>query len=462
MKREKKPQTLVFINPWIYDFAAYDLWSKPLGLLYLAGYLRACGFAVTLIDCMNIHRTGSQDAAHCKSPVRRRFGTGKFLREQVPKPPQLTDIGRPYSRYGIPRDLFVREVSRIEKPAAFLVTSLMTYWYPGVFEAIGIIREIHPDVPIILGGIYARLCQNHAVLHSEATSVITETAPVSILAALQSFDIRSPGGPVKSLPLPYPAFDLLGSNDYICLMTSSGCPFRCKYCVSHFLNPDPIRRDPHEVFQEILYWHEKFGIRDFAFYDDALLISSSTHMGIVLEEVLKNNLPVRFHTPNALHVREITWDIAELLKQTGFRTIRLGYETADPDLHRRLDSKVSAGDFERAVTSLRKAGFTREEIGAYILTGLPGQTVDSVSETIDVVAGTGATPYLAEYSPIPHSDLWGEAVQSSSYDLETEPLYHNNTLLPCWNQDQREAFQQLKKRVIEIRRNPPNSSKNVL
>jgi hypothetical protein len=31
---------LILINPWIYDFAAYDLWSKPLGLLYLAGYLR--------------------------------------------------------------------------------------------------------------------------------------------------------------------------------------------------------------------------------------------------------------------------------------------------------------------------------------------------------------------------------------------------------------------------------------
>ena len=32
--------TLILINPWIYDFAAYDLWSKPLGLLYLAGWFR--------------------------------------------------------------------------------------------------------------------------------------------------------------------------------------------------------------------------------------------------------------------------------------------------------------------------------------------------------------------------------------------------------------------------------------
>jgi len=458
----KKPPTLVFINPWIYDFAAYDLWSKPLGLLYLAGYLRECGFDAMLIDCTDIHCSGFQDASHLKSPVRRRFGTGKFLREEVSKPPQLKDIDRPYSRYGIPRALFAGEVSQIEKPAAFLVTSLMTYWYPGVIEAIQIIREIHPDVPILLGGIYARLCQNHAALHSGASSVITEIAPVSILAALESSGVHSPKEPVKSFPLPYPAFDLLSSNDYICLMTSSGCPFRCKYCVSHFLNPVLTRRDPHEVFEEIVYWHGKFGIRDFAFYDDALLISASTHIRIVLEEVLKKHLSVRFHTPNALHVREITKDMAQLLKQTGFRTIRLGYETADPALHRRLDNKVSVGDFERAVTNLRKAGFTREDIGAYLLAGLPGQTVDSVAETIDLVAGAGATPYLAEYSPIPHSDLWEEALQSSSYDLEAEPLYHNNTLLPCWSPDQKMAFQQLKKRVIEIRRRPANSHKQVL
>jgi len=28
---------ILLINPWIYDFAAYDLWVKPLGLLSLGG-----------------------------------------------------------------------------------------------------------------------------------------------------------------------------------------------------------------------------------------------------------------------------------------------------------------------------------------------------------------------------------------------------------------------------------------
>lgn len=445
-----KPQRLVLINPWIYDFAAYDFWSKPLGLLSLASHLREYGFHVELIDCLDIHSPALWKDSPLKSPVRRKYGTGKFFREPIPIPPQLKGINRPYSRYGIPIPVFREAVVRMPKPASFLITSLMTYWYPGVFEVIRILREVHPEVPILLGGIYARLCRQHAEAGSGATAVISETEPAAIAAILAQRGLPLLREP--SVSSPYPAFDLYRAVDYICLMTSSGCPYRCRYCASHFLNPAVTRRDPHEVLEEVLHWYRTFGVRDFAFYDDALLVSAKTHIRVILEEVLRHAIPVRFHTPNALHVREIDGEMALLLKRSGFRTIRLGYETSDPGLHQRLDNKVSPGDFERAVTNLRKAGFSRQEIGAYILAGLPGQSVGSVAETIEIVARTGATPYLAEYSPIPHSALWEDAVTSSEYDLESEPLYHNNTLLPCWSQEKRRAFGDLKHRVIEIRR----------
>jgi hypothetical protein len=32
-------KSILLVNPWIHDFAAYDLWMKPLGLLYLGGIL---------------------------------------------------------------------------------------------------------------------------------------------------------------------------------------------------------------------------------------------------------------------------------------------------------------------------------------------------------------------------------------------------------------------------------------
>jgi hypothetical protein len=44
---------ILLINPWITDFAAYNFWIKPLGLLHIASLLRENGFRVTLIDCID-------------------------------------------------------------------------------------------------------------------------------------------------------------------------------------------------------------------------------------------------------------------------------------------------------------------------------------------------------------------------------------------------------------------------
>jgi hypothetical protein len=137
--------------------------------------------------------------------------------------------------------------------------------------------------------------------------------------------------------------------------------------------------------------------------------------------------------------------------RAGFKTIRLGLETSDFSLHGDLDNKVSEGDFDRAVHNLLEAGFKRNEIGAYLLIGLPGQSVDSVMKTIDYVAGVGAMPYLAEYSPIPHTPLWEKAVSHSEYDIASEPLFHNNILVPCWDESQKKEIPRLKQRVLKIR-----------
>lgn len=443
--------SLILINPWIYDFAAYDLWSKPLGLLYLAGYLRDRGFHVHLIDCLDVHHPQMRADRPLSQPKRRLYGTGKFWREVVAKPPPLQDIQRPYSRYGLFPEVFEQELRNVASPSAILVTSLMTYWYPGVREAIRLAKEIHPGVPVILGGIYARLCREHAVMNSGADRVISDPGIGPLSAALNEYGIHAPVKYPKDQFSAYPAFDLLTEIDYVCVMTSSGCPFRCQYCASHFLYPEFSRREPGEVLEEIVYWHKAFSVRDFAFYDDALLVASESHAGPLLEGLARLDLPLRFHTPNAVHVREITGELARLMRRTGFKSVRLGLESSDMPLHRELDNKIAPGDFERAMHHLQKAGFGPQDIGAYILIGLPGQRMDAIFKSIEFAAAHGAFPYLAEYSPVPHTALWNRAVACSEYDLLSEPLFHNNTLLPCWDGSQKKELPRLKQLVWETR-----------
>ena len=41
---------IILINPWIHDFSAYDLWLKPLGLLYIAAYLEKYGYQIIALQ----------------------------------------------------------------------------------------------------------------------------------------------------------------------------------------------------------------------------------------------------------------------------------------------------------------------------------------------------------------------------------------------------------------------------
>ena len=165
-----KPDTpnILLINPWIHDFAAYDFWAKPMGLLSIASILRSHGFNVSYIDCL--------DRFHPNAPAtnpQARNGRGPFLKVRIPKPKGLEDVSRNYCRYGIKTKWFREDLLSIQKPDLIFITSLMTYWYHGLQETIKIIKEIFPDVPVVLGGIYASLCSDHAVDHSGADRVVT-------------------------------------------------------------------------------------------------------------------------------------------------------------------------------------------------------------------------------------------------------------------------------------------------
>ncbi len=125
----------------------------------------------------------------------------------------------------------------------------MTYWYPGVAVAIRLAREHFPGVPVILGGIYATLCPEHAREHSGADRVVAGPGEAAIGPLLEEITGWSPPGAiVPDLDdldsRPYPALDLLEHPSYIPILTSRGCPLDCSYCASRQLQPVYRRRDP--------------------------------------------------------------------------------------------------------------------------------------------------------------------------------------------------------------------------
>lgn len=419
---------LLLVNPWIHDFAAYDFWAKPFGLLSLAAVLQAHDFPISYIDCLNRFHP----CAPAANP-NARHGRGPYNKTPIDPPAPLAGIRRTYSRYGIDPEWFGRDLAAMTPPDLILVTSMMTYWYPGVIETIRRLKRQFPDTPVVLGGVYARLCTDHARRHSGADEVVADrgSSLFDVIERHTGCRVRPKFDMNRFAQWPYPAHHLQGHVHYLPLLTARGCPFDCAYCASGFLEPRFQRRAPGDVVEEILYWHDRRGVVDIAFYDDALLCDAERYAVPMFEAIVARRMNLALHTPNAVHIRAITREIAGLMKRAGFHTLRLGLETTAFDDRTGFDSKVTAAEFDRAVRHLKAAGFERHRIGAYLLFGLPDQSVSAVEASIRVVKAAGVTPILAYYTPIPHTRLWPRAVAASRYDLQADPIFTNNAILPC-------------------------------
>ena len=431
-----KLRIILLINPWIYDFAAYDFWNIPIGLLSLASLLRMNGADVIFLDCLDPYHPGmSAEASLIRMPKRKTSGEGTYAKARIPKPDPLKRFPRNYNRYGITPGIFLKSLNSMPRPELIMITSMMTYWYPAVFDIITIMRRMFPGVPVVLGGNYVTLCPRHAS-RSGADFCLPGPAEASIPALLKDLFNHE----MIFLPdnndldsYPYPAFDLIRHPDQLPVMTSRGCPYRCSYCASRLLYDRFRRRDPVRVADEIEFWHTHIGIKHFSFYDDALFVDPRDMAIRLLKEIIRRKLPIQFHCPNGLHLRDISSELSTLIYKAGFKTLRFGLESSDAARQIMTGGKVCNEEFTEALICLRRAGYRDQDIGIYLLCGLPGQTAEEVRESIRFVRSCGARPIIAEYSPIPGTDLWDEAVASSPYPIAEEPLFQNNSLLPCRN-----------------------------
>ncbi|MDP8290155.1 MAG: radical SAM protein [Candidatus Susulua stagnicola] len=410
---------ILAINPWIVDFAAYDFWLKPYGFLALLTYLKNKGLNISYIDCLNNKITNAN------------FGRGKYYSEIIEKPLALKSVPRYFKRYGITLDQF-REYIANKNPDYILITSSMTYWYPGIIDAVNILKKEFPKVKIILGGTYATLLPKHAK-KTTGCDFIFENYLLEDFFKLLKVKLN-----LEELLSTFPSYnEFYPTLDYIVLRTSWGCPFECDFCAIKKTSFKFFRLNIQSVINFILKYHHQ-GIKDFVLYDDAFLYEPN-YAKELLRKIDNLNLNLNFHTPNALHLRFLDKEIANLLKKTGFINPHFGLETLNPKLQKLWGDKVKKDDLIKGANWLRQAGFRNGEFSAYLLLGYPNQNLNELKSDVDFLNSLGARAALAEFSPTPQTKIFQEYKE----DLN-EPLLHNNSIFGFFQKEKIKDFWKIK------------------
>ncbi|MFW6286821.1 MAG: B12-binding domain-containing radical SAM protein [Candidatus Sumerlaeota bacterium] len=451
-----KPRILL-VNPPISDVAAFDLWARPLGLYLWAARLKQWGFRVAMIDCT--------DRRHPRLPQNnlkhRKDGRGHYYQEPMPERPEpVRSAMRRFKRYGLPPDALRTALSDAQesldgRPDMVLMTTRMTYWYHAAGETARIVREeLGRDIPLVVGGVYASLMPRHARAQMQPDFLLEgpalETLPELLEEKFGQAGLHGRGVSPEIAGWPSPAYELMHDRTALPILTSVGCPGQCSYCAARTLWDRGFHRmEAAAASEHIAHLRERFGTRHFAFYDDALLALPEKWFDPFLNALLEMNLDVRFHLPNGIHYAPLSNERAERMREAGFHTIRLSLESTRPERLQSYRREGSNEDFRQAVSALRSVGYEQSQVGAYILAGTPGQKVEEVREAIDFVYDCGAHVRLCEYSPIPGTRDWREALEASGGELAGEPLWQNNNLY--YHRPEApigpDAFEEMKERV---------------
>lgn len=260
----------------------------------------------------------------------------------------------------------------IQKPDKIFVTSLFTYAWKPVHDAVRYYKALYHKVPVILGGIYASLMPEHANLCNP--DFIHKGVMPEVENLIPDYSL------VKVLPWNWLKKSILFS--------SRGCIRRCKFCavprlegkicqtlssVRHLINPD------HDT---IIFWDNNF--------------LASPYWREILHELQNIRLPkngqqyrLKVDFNQGIDGRLIkNEDIAEELRKANVRPIRLAY-----------DKKSQREAIGKAIKRLKSVGFSGRQIFLYTLYNFSDDPQDFWERVADLMEW-GVTVYPMRFEPL--------------------------------------------------------------
>ncbi|RLF40703.1 MAG: radical SAM protein, partial [Thermoplasmata archaeon] len=197
----------------------------------------------------------------------------------------------------------------------------------------------------------------------------------------------------------------LGKGKFTSIITSRGCPYRCRFCQRNFFAMNCFRmRSAENVLQELKLLNDSFDSVLFA--DDNFLVNRKRAERI-LEGIINEGLDMELWAE--ARVSDINEGILTKMKKAGFKVISFGLESGNQDVLDFYRKGITIDQIRKAVTLSRKFGFYTS--GTFIL-GAPIEDEKHFRRTIDFAKSIPLDVtafFVLEYGA--GSPLWEEAVR---------------------------------------------------
>ncbi|MFH1403244.1 MAG: radical SAM protein [Candidatus Altiarchaeota archaeon] len=225
--------------------------------------------------------------------------------------------------------------------------------------------------------------------------------------------------------LPLPPFHLLPIQDYLAywrknygytainIVTSRGCPYNCIYCSKQTFGGLYRARSPISVVDEMEHINGAYHPSVIVIQDDLFLLDRRRVIGIS-KELIARGLAVSWVC--TARVDMVDGEVLGWMRKAGCVMINYGVESGSERMLEYLGKGTHRSQIVSAFKLTKDVGI---KAGAFIMIGIPGETVEDIGETESLIREIRPDwMNVTFFTPIPGSRAWSELVGGEDFGGE--------------------------------------------
>lgn len=203
----------------------------------------------------------------------------------------------------------------------------------------------------------------------------------------------------------FPIAKYLALDAHASLLAGRGCPFNCIFCVGSKMGGRRVRyRNPKLIIDEVEQALSS-GFREVNFEDDHLTLNHK-HLNAICDEIMVRGL--KFNWSAFSRVDTVNSEILHKMKKAGCTWLLYGVESGNQEILDTIKKKITLQKVRDAVEMAKEAGIG---ILASFILGLPGETPETMRQSLAFAQGLGASYGFHVLSPFPGTEVREKAAE---------------------------------------------------